>query len=586
MLHILNKKVYEAFLMDHFIANQFTCREKILSEDYWDFIFSPFRGDETYGSSPDQVCTQVMDFGYRAESVDSSVLEPLTIDRYWYNSIPNCYALMDMEALEDAGITALQNYPTLNLMGQNIMIGFVDTGIDYRHEVFRNIDGSTRIAGIWDQTVQTGNLPDDLEFGSEYTEEDINEALRSENPLEIVPSSDEDGHGTFLASVAAGSADVENQFLGAAPEAALAVVKLKRAKAYLKEFYGIRQDAVCYQENDIMLGLKYLNDLARKRNMPLVICIALGTNFGGHNGTSLLSFMLDNYSLQMNHCVVVGTGNEASLRHHYYHVFDGKNSTATAELRVGEGVGGFVTELWSKIPNVVTMSITSPSVEQTRQISLRQGYRYNFLFTFERTEVVVEYRLLLENNDSQLIFMRFKDPAPGIWRIQVQPLQMSEGDFHMWLPVQEFLSGEVYFLEADPNVTLTEPGTGRGSMTVAYYNGRDNAVDINSGRGYTRDRRVKPDFAAPGVSITGAGLNGGFVTRSGSSAATGLTAGAVALLLGWFEQQPGARGGSTSQIRNLIVLGAEQRPEMNYPNEEWGYGTLDLYRLLDTLRQL
>lgn len=572
--------------MDYFIANQITCREKILSEDYWDFILPPFRENETYGSSPDQVCPQVLDFGYRVESVDSTVLEPLTIDRYWYNSIPNCYALIDMEALEDAGITALQNYPTLNLMGENIMIGFVDTGIDYQHEVFRNLDGSTRIAGIWDQTIQTGELPDGLEFGSEYTQEDINAALRSENPREIVPSVDEDGHGTFLASVAAGSANVENRFLGAAPEATLAVVKLKRAKAYLKDFYAIRPDAVCYQENDIMLGLKYLNDLARKRNMPLVICIALGTNFGGHNGTSLLSFMLDNYSLQMNHCVVVGTGNEASLRHHYYHMFRSKNDTSTAELRVGEGVDGFVTELWSKIPNVVTISITSPSGEQTRQISLRQGYRYNFLFTFERTEVVVEYRLLMENNDSQLIFMRFKDPAPGIWRIQVQPQQMSEGDFHMWLPTQEFLSGEVYFLEANPDVTLTEPGTGRGSMTVAYYNGRDNAVDINSGRGYTRDGRVKPDFAAPGVSITGAGLNGGFVVRSGSSAATGLAAGAVALMLGWFEQQPGARGASTSQIRNLIVLGAKQRPEMDYPNEEWGYGTLDLYRLLDTLRQL
>lgn len=572
--------------MDYFIASQITCREKILSEDYWDFILPPFRENETYGSSPDQVCPQILDFGYRVESVDSTVLEPLTIDRYWYNSIPNCYALIDMEALEDAGITALQNYPTLNLMGENIMIGFVDTGIDYQHEVFRNLDGSTRIAGIWDQTIQTGELPDGLEFGSEYTQEDINAALRSENPKELVPSVDENGHGTFLASVAAGSANVENRFLGAAPEATLAVVKLKRAKAYLKDFYAIRPDAVCYQENDIMLGLKYLNDLARKRNMPLVICIALGTNFGGHNGTSLLSFMLDNYSLQMNHCVVVGTGNEASLRHHYYHMFRSKNDTSTAELRVGEGVDGFVTELWSKIPNVVTISITSPSGEQTRQISLRQGYRYNFLFTFERTEVVVEYRLLLENNDSQLIFMRFKDPAPGIWRIQVQPLQMSEGDFHMWLPTQEFLSGEVYFLEANPDVTLTEPGTGRGSMTVAYYNGRDNAVDINSGRGYTRDGRVKPDFAAPGVSITGAGLNGGFVVRSGSSAATGLAAGAVALMLGWFEQQPGARGASTSQIRNLIVLGAKQRPEMDYPNEEWGYGTLDLYRLLDTLRQL
>lgn len=320
--------------------------------------------------------------------------------------------------------------------------------------------------------------------------------------------------------------------------------------------------------------------------MPLVICIALGTNFGGHNGTTPLSLILDFYSRVLNRSVVIGTGNEAAKRHHYYHRFADRNSTSSAEIRVGNGVTGFVTELWSALPNVVTLSITSPSGERTRQVSLRQGYRYHFVFTFERTEVDVEYRLFLENNDSQLIFMRFRNPAPGIWRINVEPIQMSEGEYHMWLPMEEFLSGEVYFLEANPDNTLTEPGTSRHAMTVAYYNSDDNAVDINSGRGYTRDGIIKPDFAAPGVNITGAGIQKNFVTRSSSSAATGITAGAVALLLEWIMQQPGARGVSASQIRTIIVLGANRQPQAEYPNEEWGYGTMDLYRSLDTLRQL
>lgn len=567
-------------------ASALSCREMILSEDYWDFILPPTRCPDHYNVPLDRICTQKMDFGYQTESVDSELLEPLTIERYWYNSIPNCYTLLDMDALNDAGISAVQNYQTLQLMGQNVMIGFIDTGIDYQNEVFRNVDGSTRIAAIWDQTVQSGTLPEGMEFGSEYTREDINEALQTENPLDIVPSRDEIGHGTFLASVAAGSANIEEQFLGAAPESTIAVVKLKKAKKYLKNFYAIREDAVCYQENDIMLGLKYLHEAARKADMPLVICIALGTNFGGHNGTSLLSSVLDSYSQLLNRCVVIGGGNEAAERHHFYHMFDNKNEDVTAEIRVGEGVSGFVTELWSTLPNVVTMSITSPSGERTRQISLRQGYRYNFVFTFERTEVAVEYRLLLENNDSQLIFLRFKDPAPGIWRIHVEPLQMSEGDFHMWLPVREFLDGDVFFLEADPDTTLTEPGTGRSSITVAYYNSRDNSVDINSGRGYTRDERIKPDFAAPGVQITGAGPDGRFVTRSSSSAAAGIAAGGIALLLEWVSGQPGSRGITTSQVRNLIILGAEQRPQTKFPNKEWGYGTMNLYRSLDTLRQL
>lgn len=572
--------------MKEFQASQISCKEKISSEDYWDFIFPPNRSQEVLGVDSGDMCMQEMDFDFYAAYVNRLDLEPLTLERYWYNSIPDCYSLLDMEALEDAGITAVQNYPTLKLLGENVMIGFVDTGINYSNPIFFDSEGKTRIVGIWDQTIQTGTPPEGLEYGSAYTEEEINRALRAENPLDIVPSEDLHGHGTFLASVAAGGADLEQQFLGAAPAASIAVVKLKEAKKYLKDFYAIREDALCYQENDIMLGLKYLNHLAQQRKMPLVICIALGTNFGGHNGTTPLSLILDFYSRVLNRSVVIGTGNEAAKRHHYYHRFADRNSTSSAEIRVGNGVTGFVTELWSALPNVVTLSITSPSGERTRQVSLRQGYRYHFVFTFERTEVDVEYRLFLENNDSQLIFMRFHNPAPGIWRINVEPIQMSEDEYHMWLPMEEFLSGEVYFLEANPDNTLTEPGTSRHAMTVAYYNSDDNAVDINSGRGYTRDGIIKPDFAAPGVNITGAGIQKNFVTRSSSSAATGITAGAVALLLEWIMQQPGARGVSASQIRTIIVLGANRQPQAEYPNEEWGYGTMDLYRSLDTLRQL
>ena len=563
-----------------------TCRNKILSEDYWDFLIPNFQMDDLELVPAERSCHQEMDFGYRAVYIDSSILDPLTIREYRYNSIPNCYALLDMETLNIAGISQVQNYPTLQLMGRNVMIGFIDTGIDYRNPVFKNIDGSTRIAGIWDQTIQDGTPPGGLDYGSEYTEDRINEALRTENPLDIVPSMDMNGHGTFLASVAAGSADVPNRFLGAAPESTIAVVKLKPAKSYLKDFYAIRSDAVCFQENDIMLGLKYLNNLARERNMPLVMCIALGTNFGGHNGTSLLSGMLDAYSYILNRSVVIGTGNEAAKRHHFYHMLDGINEETSAEIRVGDGVEGFVTELWTMLPNVVTISITSPSGERTRQISIRQGDRYNLRFAFEKTEVSVEYRLLLENNDSQLIFLRFQNPVPGIWQINVEPVQIAEGDFHIWLPIQEFLSGEVYFLESNPDTTLTEPGTSRSAMTVAYYNGRENGVDINSGRGYTRDGLVKPDFAAPGVMVTGAGLNGQFVTKSGSSVSAGITAGAVALLTEWLQNEPGARGVNSSQIRSIILLGVNQRPSMEYPNKEWGYGTLDLYRALDTLRRI
>ena len=563
-----------------------TCRQMILSEDYMDFISPIYRAISIGETGEGKVCIQNMDFGFQAVYTNNSVARPLSLENYRYNSIPNCYELMDLQAMDDAGISVVQTYPTLRLLGSGIMIGILDTGIDYRNPLFQNIDGSTRIAGIWDQTIQEGQMPEEIDYGSEYTEEMINEALRSENPLEIVPSMDTDGHGTFIASVAAGGADLEHRFIGAAPESVLAVVKLKQAKTYLKDFYAIRQDAVCYQENDIMLAMKYINGLARKRNMPLVICVALGTNLGGHNGSSLLSAMLDAYSSMLNRSVVISAGNGAVQRRHFFHELREMNDVTEVEIRVEEGVEGFVVELWTTIPNVLTVAFTSPSGERTGYISLKQGYEYKEEFIFDQTDVDVDYRLLLENNDSQLIFMRFRNPSQGIWKISVKPVRVSDGRFHMWLPVPGFLTGEVYFLQADPDTTVAEPGSSLMAMTVAFYNGIDNSVDINSGRGYTRDERIKPDYAAPGVMVTGAGLNNEFVVRSGSSVSVGIAAGASALLMEWVIRQTGSRGVNSSQIRNIILLGAEQRPGAENPNREWGYGTMNLYRSLDILRQL
>ena len=563
-----------------------TCRQMILSEDYIDFISPIYRKITSEEAERGNACIQNMDYGFQAVYVSQSLSKPLSLENYRYNSIPNCYELMDLEAMDDAGIRVIQTYPTLNLMGSGIMIGILDTGIDYRNPIFQNIDGSTRIAGIWDQTIQDGTMPEDLDYGSEYTEEMINEALRSENPLEIVPSMDTEGHGTFIASVAAGNADLDNRFIGAAPESTLAVVKLKTAKSYLKDFYAIRQDAVCFQENDIMLALKYINGLARKRNMPLVLCIALGTNLGGHNGTSLLSALLDAYASTLNRSVVISSGNGAVQRRHFSHEFLNMNDVAEAEIRVEEGVNGFVVELWTTVPNIMTVAFTSPSGERTGYISFKQGYEYREEFLFDQTDVEVEYRLLLENNDSQLIFMRFRNPSQGIWRISIKPVRISDGRFHLWLPVPGFVTGDVYFLQANPDTTLAEPGSSLVAMTVAFYNGIDNSVDINSGRGYTRDGRINPDYAVPGVMVSGAGLNNEFVVRSGSSVAAGIAAGAAALLMEWVLKQTDSWGVNSSQIRNIILIGAEQRPGAENPNREWGYGTMDLYRSLDILRQL
>lgn len=562
------------------------CREQILSEDYRDFIGNHVRTSFFDSIMQEDHCEQDAGFGYKCIYLPASAADPITLPKYSYNSIPKCYAPISMETLNQTGILPVQNYPTLQLKGNGILIGFMDSGIDYTNKVFRNLDGTTRIAAIWDQTVQSGTPPRDFSYGSEYTQEQINSALQSEEPLELVPSTDESGHGTYAASLAAGGADAGEQFLGAAPEAAIAMVKLKQAKQYLRDYYFIPENAVCYQETDLMLGLKYLNDLADSLGMPLVICITCGSSMGGHIGTLPLSFLIEGYSTRANHITVIGTGNEADKRHHYFNTLENTEDTKTVELRVGENVTGFSLELWTEVPNILSISIISPSGENTSRIPFRVGASAEIDFLFERTKVSVDYRLLVEKSSSELVFFRFNAPAPGIWKIIVEPLTVADGRFHMWLPLTEFLTGEVFFLESDPYYTLTNPANTDSPVVVSYYNGTAGAVSQSSGRGYTRTGRLKPDITAPGVNVTGALPGDRFSSRTGSCISAAITSGAVALILEWILDIQKVSGIDSFQIKSLLILGAVRPKTMEYPNREWGYGQLNLYNTFETMRQL
>lgn len=562
------------------------CREHVLSNDYRDFIVSQLDAEEFTPIITEDTCQQEMEFIYKVIHVEKDRADPIGFDRYSYNAVPKCYTLMDIAAMTQAGITQVQNYPTLNLQGTGVMIGFIDTGIDYQNPVFRNLDGSTRIAGIWDQTIQEGTPPQGLLYGSEYTREQIDLALRSEEPYAIVPSRDEQSHGTFLASIAAGSADVEHQFLGAAPDAEIAVVKLKPAKQYLKEFYQIYTDVPCYQETDILLGLKYLNALARRLGLPLVICIGLGTNQGSHSGLSPLSGLLEIYSNLSNRAIVIAAGNEANQRHHFLGQSANENDVKEVEIRVSSGVNGFCMELWTENPNIMTVTVVSPSGGSTSKLPIRSNETQEYRFIFEGTRITINYKLFLERSNAELVFFRLEGPTEGIWKIIVEPIQVAEGVFHVWLPVTEFLQKEVYFLESNPDYTITEPGSTITGMTVGFYNGSDNSIAISSGRGYTRGGVIKPNFVAPGVNVTGATTRNQFAKRSGSSIAAGIAAGASALMLEWIVYQLGEGAADSIQIRNLLTLGAEKTLNEVYPNRTWGYGRLNLYRTFDELRRL
>lgn len=566
------------------MPEEMDCRQKILSNDYRDFLVNT--REETIFSivNETRVCVQRVLGEYRILSLKEE-REERQLATLGFQTVPKLYTITDSTNMDVSGITKLRNQPYLNLNGNGILVGLIDTGIDYMHPVFRYSDGSTRIIGIWDQTIQTGETPPGIMYGSEYRKELIDEALKLPDPHDLVPTDDEIGHGTFMAGIAAGGEDVQNDFIGAAPNAAIAMVKLKEAKPYLKEFFRVRENAYAVQENDIMMGVKYLLDTAGRMNMPLVILITLGTNMGGHGTGTYLSNLLSDISSYIGLCTVVSGGNEGAENSHYRSRVPATESVDTVELTVAKGSIGFTMEFWTTIPASVSFSIISPTGERIRDVRMRPGKHEEYQFVFENTEITVDYIIPFGVEGDNVIFLRFINPTPGLWRIQVSGQFISpDENFDIWLPVRDFMGEGTYFLRPDPYITLTDPSNTPRVITVSAYNHKDNSIYLRSGRGYTRGGDIKPDIAAPGVNVFGPAPGGGFTSQSGASVAAAHVAGGSALMLEWGMGRNTIYSMDTGSIKGYLIRGADRTPNGIYPNREWGYGRFNLYQAFEQLR--
>ena len=576
-----------------------SCTNSVASEDFADFIAPYFTSPEEFIRSQGTDCIDFVDSTLAVVYVPLSTVTPFTYTSYTYSAVPKLYSLLDVTSMEAAGITTASGLPALGNQGAGVIVGFVDTGINYMDPLFRNVDGSTRIVGIWDQTNNSDNS-NNMEneaakpfsafpalYGTQYTAAQINLALNSDDPVSIVPTRDENGHGTFLASIAAGNRDERAEFSGAAPRASIAMVKLKPAKQYLREFYLIQDGAEAYQENDIMMGVSYLYFLAKKYSMPLVVCIPLGTNMGSHMGMSRLGQYLNQVSLSNGSAVITAAGNETGARHHFQAVMDPDTDEVNAELRVGEREAGFSMELWAADVGVYTVGFISPTGEVARRISVPLRGENTVSFLLEQTRITVYTQIADVSAGSQFIFMRFENPMSGIWRILIRNSLDIRETFHIWLPVRGFITDETYFLRPDPDTIITDPGNARYPITVTAYDHTKNSIYIHASRGYSLSGRIKPDLAAPGVNILGASSSGRRLTRmSGTSVSAAHLAGAAAILLSWGILNANYPYLNTPVLKSIFVRGAQRNPALTYPNREFGYGTLDLYEAFLRLRNL
>lgn len=571
------------------------CEQYIYSEEYADYIL-PYYGElqeiqEHY--QPD--CIQEIGGGMvvlfqRGNYEDGP---------FGYGIIPKCYGLLDTSNIESTGVGRVRRQPYLGFRGSGVLIGILDTGIDYTHPAFLNADGTTRIAAIWDQTAEqkgmeegtgseeTSLLQDVSErpylYGTEYSRETINEALKSGQPYNIVPQRDENGHGTAMAGIIAGNEMPKDDFSGIVPLATLVVVKLKQAKQSLKDYFRIPDGAECFQETDLLFGVYYLLRKQRELSMPMVLYIGVGTNQGSHTGATALNNYLNYYALAEGVNFVVPAGNETNLGHHVYYSFpEGENYTEV-ELRAEEQPKGFSMEIWVNSANLFSVGILSPGGEFTGKIPMEQGKCYSSRLILERVRICTSYHIVESYGTNMLILIRFFNIVPGTWRIRVYNDRMGQGSFHIWLPMEGFLNENTRFLAPVPETVICEPGNGEVLLTTGAYNHRTGSIYLYSSRGYTADGQVKPDLVSAGVDITAPDLFGGFTSVTGTSAAAAHVAGLSAILWEWGIVegfQPNLRGGD---IKRALIVGAE-RNNFLYPNREFGYGIADIYGVFDLMR--
>lgn len=553
--------------------------------------------------------------------------------RYFYSRIPSLSPILNTGAdmLTDACIYPLTRREPY-LSGSGILIAVLDSGIDYERQDFRNPDGTTRILALWDQTAVSGQPPAGFLLGSEYTREQINEALQAQSPMArmtLVPSIDASGHGTAVAGIAAGKAVAApgsvsggssvsgsgsvsggssvtapgNAILyeGAATESSLLIVKL-----------GLPRESGFPRTTEIMRGVTYAVRKALEWNMPLVINLSFGNSYGSHAGSSLLERFLDNAAEIGRTVICVGSGNEGNSAGHaagnvgaFVRSFPGTAPEASGtaagspggvvDLAVAEYERNLSIQLWTHYSDSYRIRLRSPGglLHELPTTGIAPGNSSGvssgkYTFRMEQTELLVYLGEPTPYSVDQELYLEMIPVSSyinsGIWQILIEPVEIVTGQYYLYLPAAAARSIGTGFTAPTPQVTLTIPSTAAKVITVGAYDSTYDSYADFSGRGYVDSGRtigvvtaglVKPDLAAPGVNLMAPDLYGGYQNVTGTSFATPLVSGSAALLMEWGiirGNDPFLYG---EKVKAYLRKGAQPiRGEAEYPNNRVGFGAL------------
>lgn len=446
--------------------------------------------------------------------------------------------------------------------GEGVIISVIDSGIDYKNSVFLDRFGNTRIINIWDQTDNSGTPPKGYNRGTLYDKEMIDEALKNNTSLN---TRDLTGHGTAVASVAAGNfAENKLNNVGIATKADIIAVKLGNP---FRESFP--------KTSELMRAIDFSLRKAIELKKPIVINISFGNSYGSHDGTSLLEQYINSVVGVGKNTIVIGTGNEGAAAGHYKGVIENNNTKAVA-MAVGEFEPSLNLQLWKNYGDEFMIEIVTPGGRSTGVLGIT-GISESY--SLGDTTLLVYYGEPTPFSTAQEIYIDFipKDTyiESGIYQILLTPVKIVVGEFDMWLPVEGAVN-DTRFLNPEPEVTITSPATSLTAISVGAYDAYLNAYADFSGRGFLRENNlVKPDIVAPGVNIRAATAYGTDLF-SGTSFATPVVSGAVALLMEWGIVQGNDLYMYGEKVKAYLIRGARQLKGEETPSKRTGWGALCL----------
>ncbi|MDS0528280.1 S8 family peptidase [Clostridium sp. SHJSY1] len=561
---------------------------KLYYEDSPDFLVE-YRGDfEEEIAKVTYACGSIITNTIAIVSTSYNYLEQLLIDvpSIIFIDPRSMYVLQDISPSNVDNINNLKINPYLNLTGAGVLLGIVDTGIDYLNEEFKNEDGTSRIESLWDQTIEDES-DTSVYIGKVFSKEQINTAIQAsknnQDSYGIVPSKDEDGHGTRMAGIIGGRG-YSGEFQGVAHGSEFVIVKLLESinfKNRLK-MNGVQYTPV-YNAAEVLAAIDYLKNYSLKVHKPIVIFIGIGSTEGSHDGNNLISRYITSIGTLRGVVTVIGVGNEGASGGHTSGTIRSVGDISITQLKIPREIAYFSFDIWVRKPNRAAVNIISPTGESTKFIEVVSNKVVTYKYVFINTIVRIQYFSPEHYTGHQVIHIVLESIKPGIWQFQLRGDYISNGRYDIWLPPVKTLPPETNFLEADPYITLTVPSTARKVVTVAYY-GNNNALMASSGKGFNTDGLINPDIITTGVNVITTKVGGGVVTDTGSSVAAAVVAGACAILLQWGIVEKNDSTMYSTKIRSYLIYGADRSNAVyRYPSRDVGYGSFDLLKTFDII---